>query len=182
MDKPMEFQELFSAINHISLSHHHLREAFQEFCTFYQEQQIKSKSENIKDLGAKKVARRIFIIQDLKNDEIFEEQGLLAVREGVVLAMMAITMKKDVPYDAIIENCINRLGQEKKINRLIELGFINWSENTLIAAFFDLIRLEFFSRTYSQNKDLQKYTMLNKPLLSSRYDTFKRSCVLAEHA
>lgn len=178
----MELQQLFSAINHISLSHHYLRQAFQEFCVFYQEQQTKASSDNIKELGARKIAHRIAVFKDLKNDEIFEEQGILAVREGVVLAMMAITMEKDVAYDDIIENCINRLGQTQTIKRLVVLGFIKSSDNIIVAAFFDLIRLEFFSRTYSQNKDLQKFTLLHKNLLTERYDAFKRSCVLAEQA
>jgi hypothetical protein len=143
---------LIDGINHISLNHEDLLDSILGFSKIYS----KSKPNNS------------FCIDKFFAHGEFIEQSVMAAREGVVLAMNAITLEESVPFDRLIEECINLESQRKKEENVCA------DEDTkkIMREFLSELRKELFSRLFSQNKDFQKVTKISKEILNERYAQF----------
>ncbi len=144
--------KLINAINHISLNHEDLMEAVLEFSKLY----------------AKNNKADEKIIDAFFGNNIFVEQSLMSARESVVLAMNAITLEKDIPFERIIEGCINIESQ-----REAEVEICADEDTKLVMKkFLSELRKELFSRVYSKNKNFNQVANLPKALVQKRYELF----------
>jgi len=102
------------------------------------------------------------------SNPLFLDQTVLAAREGIVMGMQAITLDKELPFDQIVDSCIDLESQ-----RFIETQMTQDNQEVKkIQSFLDFLRKELFSRIFSQNKELQKVTKIPKEVLQSRYNYF----------
>lgn len=143
---------LVSCIKHISLNQQDLMDVSLEFTDKYCKKNKTNKDK----------------LNELWGNSLFSEQAVLSAREGIVLAMQAITLNQQLPFDKIVENCINTEQQRHNEKNITE----NKQEQQEIKDFFTSLRKELFSRIYSQNKSLQKVSKIPSVVLKSRYDYF----------
>lgn len=145
-------ENLIDGINHISLNHEDLMETVLDFAKLYCKN-------NPKDAI---LIDRFFIYGT------FIDQSVMAARESVVLAMNAITLDEQIDFKAVIDGCINIENQ-----RQAEEDVCADSDTKLVMQqFLKELRKELFSRLYSQNKEFDRYSKINKSVLQNRFDLF----------
>lgn len=144
--------ELISAIKHISLNRDDLLDVSLEMALRYFKKDKESEEQFDKFWA----------------NPQFIDQTVLCAREGIVLAMQAITLDEKIPFEPIIQNCIE-IEQQRYTEKEIT---INVKEISHIKEFCAFLRKELFSRIYSQNKELQKTSKIPKDVLQSRYNYF----------
>lgn len=143
---------LISSIKHISLNHQDLMDVSLEYSDIYFKKNKEQEQEFDKFWG----------------NSLFLDQTVLVAREGIVLGMQAITLDDKLPFDKVVDSCVN-LEQQRTNETLITT---NSEEIKSIQDFLSFLRKELFSRIYSQNKGLQKVSKIPKSTLKARYDYF----------
>jgi hypothetical protein len=151
MENNEAFFELISNIKNISLNHSDLMDIGLEYSKSY----FKDKKEEEE-----------FDIFFANNT--FNEQFVMAARDGLILGMHAITLNQDINFEQIVLHCIDL--KQQRINESI----ITTEPETIakLKEFLSFLRKEIFSRTYSKNKELQKVTNIPKAILQERYNYF----------
>jgi hypothetical protein len=149
--------DLIDSINHISLNHNDLLGAALEFAEIY----FKDKPTQSKKFD-----------HFWGNGE-FIELAVLSVREGVVLAMQAVTLDSNIPFDSIINGCINVDNQKYYVKKIST----NPIEHTLINEFFNALRRDVFERIFRGNVTMQEFTQLSNEVLEQRYNLFMQKHV-----
>ena len=145
---------LINAINHISLNHEDLMESVLNFSKNFCKN-------NPKD---SKVIDKFFEYGDFLN------QSVMVAREGVVLAMNAITLDENISFKNLIDGCVNIESQRYFEDQMCA----DEDTKNLIKDFHEQLRKELFSRLYSQNKEFYKISKLAKIVLQQRYDLFMK--------
>ncbi len=143
---------LIDGINHVSLNHEDLLDSILSFSNIY----------------SKSNPNNALIVDGFFAHGEFIEQSVMAAREGVVLAMNAITLEESIPFKKLIEECINLESQRKKEENVCA----DEETKKIMREFLSDLRKELFSRLFSQNKDFQKITKISKEILKERYDQF----------
>lgn len=144
--------ELISSIKDIKLNHADLMDVALNFVDIYFEMG-NEKKENFDQYW---------------DNVYFIDSALICVKEGVVLAMSALTLEKNANYKEIVEGVINRNLQ----NELIEKITNNFKEKLELTKFLNSLRTESFTRIYSGNKDFYKISKLSKDLVKDRLNIF----------
>ena len=152
MNTSEDFIELVDSINHISLNYEDLMSICLEYSAIY----FKNKQEEMQAFD-KFWANRPFL-----------DQATLAAREGVVMGMQAITLREDIPFESVLNRCVHIEMQRHAETQMSD----NPHEIQAIREFLSSLRKELFSRTFSQNKSLQKVSKLSRDLLDKRYQLF----------
>lgn len=148
----LQLADLIDSINHISLNHNDLLGAALEFSDIY-----------FKDKPA----------QSKKFDKLwgngeFIEQAVLSVREGVVLAMQAVTLDETISFESIINGCINVENQKYYVKSIST----NPIEHTQVNDFFTALRRDVFERIFNANITMQEFTQLSDEVLKQRHALF----------
>lgn len=152
MENNPQLTKLISAIKHISLNHQSLIDISLDCYQHY----------------IKKDIEKFNILEPFWNNSFFIEENAVCAREGIVFAMQAITLEENIPFNELVLSCIDihaLRDNEEKISQLDD-------ERKFIKEYFTFLRRELFSKTYSQNKEFQKQSLLPKKILKSRYDFF----------
>ena len=145
-------ENLIDGINHISLNHEDLMETVLDFAK----------------LHCKNNPQDAALIDKFFVYGTFIDQSVMAARESIVLAMNAITLDEQIDFKAIIDGCINIESQ-----RQAEEDICADAETKLVMKkFLKELRKELFSRLYSQNKEFDRYSKINKSVLKNRFDLF----------
>jgi len=92
----------------------------------------------------------------------------MAAREGIVLAMNAITLDEKINFKELIIGCVNFDHQ-----RYIESKVCADDQTKeIMQRFLRELRKEVFSRIFSQNKDFERISKISKNILNQRYAQF----------
>lgn len=143
---------LIDGINHISLNHEDLLDAVLDFSTLY----------------SKNNPQDALIIDKFFIYGTFVDQSLMAARESIVLAMNAITLDEKINFKNVIDECVN-LESQRDVEESI---CADEDTKKAMSEFLKELRKELFSRIYSQNKDFDRFSKLQKNILKQRYDMF----------
>lgn len=98
----------------------------------------------------------------------FTQQSVLAVREAVVLHTAAITFDQKIPFETIIEGCVNFTAQKEHLEQLQ----MNPIQAKSVRNFLNSLRREVFSNLYQQTTDFGKATEISEEILTNRYKLF----------
>jgi hypothetical protein len=145
-------ESLIDGINHISLNHEDLMDTVLDFSKLY----------------CKKHEEDALIVDKFFFYGTFIDQSLMAAREAIVLAMNAITLDEAIEFKELISRCVN-LENQRQVEESI---CADEDTKAAMREFLKELRKELFSRLYSQNKDLERFSKIPKVVLKNRYDTF----------
>lgn len=146
---PIETQNIIQSLNNLSFNHEDLMSIVLDFADTYIEDHKK----------------RILPYFD---NPAFLQQSVLSVREALILSVNGLILSEEVPFNDILEGCINQEAQDYHIQQL-NLNPILKKE---IINFWNALRKEVFVTIYHKNKDLQTMTELPVSLLENRCQTF----------
>lgn len=146
---PIETQNIVQSLNNLSFNHEDLMSVVLDFADTYIEDHKK----------------RILPYFD---QPAFLQQSVLAVREALVLSVNGLILSEEVPFNDIIEGCINLEAQDYHLQQL-QLNPVLKKE---IVTFWNALRKEVFVTIYHKNKELQTMTELPIDLLESRCQAF----------
>lgn len=148
---PIETQNIIQSLNNLSFNHEDLMSIVLDFADTYIEDHKKR-------------------ILPYFEQPAFLQQSVLCVREALVLSVNGLILLEEVPFNDILEGCINQEAQDYHLQQL-NLNPILKKE---IVTFWNALRKEVFVTIYHKNKDLQNMTELPIILLESRCEDFVR--------
>lgn len=146
---PIEKQNLIQGLNEISYNHEDLMSVVLDFFDTY--------------LADHK--KRILPYFD---NPSFLQQAVLCVRESLVLSVNGLLLSETVPFDEIIDGCVNMEAQEYHLQNL-NLNPILKKE---IITFWNTLRKEVFSTIYNQHKSSNKDVGLSDSIINERLNVF----------
>ena len=108
----------------------------------------------------------------------FVNQSVLAVKESIVLAMSALTLKPNIKFDMIYQECLSFDKEKRVLEKVLDRVVNSFDtvdrrqEALVLNDFIKSLRLEIFMRIFSQNKEMQKTTKIPKEELSERQSLY----------
>lgn len=148
---PLETQNIIQSLNNLSFNHEDLMSIVFDFSDNYLEDHKKR-------------------LLPYFNDPSFLQQGVLSVRESLVLSVNGLILSEDVSFIDILEGCINQEAQDYHLKNM-NLNPILKKE---VVSFFNSLRKEVFTTIYNKNKELRKLTQLSDNLIEERYQIFMK--------
>ena len=148
---PIEIQNIIQSINNLSFNHEDLMSVVLEFADTYIEEHKK----------------RLLALFDNPN---FLQQSVLSARESLVLSVNGLILSEDVPFDDIIDGCVNTEAQSYHLQNM-NLNPVLKKE---VVLFWNSLRKDIFSTIYNQNKEFNKLAHLPETVLKDRLDSFYR--------
>lgn len=145
-------ENLIDGINHISLNQEDLIEAVLDFSKIY----------------SKNHPEDALVVDNFFMYKTFVDQASMSAREAVVLAMNAVTLDDAIDFKELIDGCVS-LHNQREVEDAI---CADKDTQAIMQNFLKELRAELFSRLYSQNKDLERFSKISKVVLKQRYDTF----------
>jgi hypothetical protein len=145
----LEIQNIVQSINNLAFNHEDLMSVVLDFADSY-----------IKDHKKR--------ILPYFNNPIFLQQSVLCVRESLVLSVNGLILSEDVPFNEILEGCINQEAQDYHLQQLNLNPFLKKE----IILFWNSLRKEVFKTIYNNNKEVRQMTELPLSLLEERYNIF----------
>lgn len=148
---PIEKQNLIQSLNEISYNHEDLMSVVLDFSDSYIEDHKKR------------------ILPYFENPS-FLQQSVLCVREALVLSVNGLILAENIPFEDIIEGCVNEEAQEYHLQNLNP----NPTLKKEIITFWNSLRKEVFSTIYNQHKSSNKDIGLSDEIIKNRFDLFIR--------
>lgn len=146
---PLEIQNIIQSLNNLAFNYENLMSVVLDFSDSYIEDHKKR-------------------ILPYFNNPAFLQQSVLCVREALVLSVNGLILSEEVPFNDILEGCINQEAQDYHLQQM-NLNPILKKE---IIAFWNTLRKEVFTSIYNKNKDVRQMTELPVSLLEERYQAF----------
>jgi hypothetical protein len=100
------------------------------------------------------------------------QQAILSVREGLVLGIQANILDESVPFEDIIDGCINKEMQNYHLSE-VKLNVVNKQE---LITYYKNIRKFFFNKVVEEMTELKEITELNSNLIAQRLELFIKKC------
>lgn len=148
---PIEKQNLIQGLNEISYNHEDLMSVVLDFSDSYIEDHKKR-------------------ILPYFESPSFLQQSVLCVREALVLSVNGLILADNIPFEDIIEGCVNEEAQEYHLQNLNP----NPTLKKEIITFWNSLRKEVFSTIYNQHKSSNKDIGLSDEIIKNRFDLFIR--------
>lgn len=148
---PIEKQNLIQSLNEISYNHEDLMSVVLDFSDSYIEDHKKR------------------ILPYFENPS-FLQQSVLCVREALVLSVNGLILADNIPFEDIIEGCVNEEAQEYHLQNLNPNPILKKE----IITFWNSLRKEVFSTIYNQHKSSNKDIGLSDEIIKNRFDLFIR--------
>lgn len=104
----------------------------------------------------------------LWNEPEFLEQVQICSREGLVMAIMAMSLDESVNFKEMLNQGLDINGQEERLNKILDVNTLR----PFALRFCNFLRKQTFSYTYSQNKNFQSVSELSSNLLKERFNCF----------
>lgn len=145
---------LINALNEVSYAHQDLMEVAIDFYEDYSQAN----------------AFQSNMLNKLWSKPEFLNQAVLAVRESIILSTAAITLEETVPFEEIINGCINLDTQQFHIENMK----LNPIETSLSINFFSSLRKSVFKQLYTDAANLQQASELSNEILEHRFSLFNR--------
>jgi len=148
---PIEKQNLIQALNEISYNHEDLMSVVLDFSDSYLEDHKKR-------------------ILPYFNNPSFLQQSVLCVREALVLSVNGLILDELVPFEDIIDGCVNIEAQDYHLQNLN----LNPVVKKEIVTFWNTLRKEVFSTIYNQHKSSNKDIGISDVIVDERFNVFMR--------